>query len=141
MVDVFSSIHNPPSCQLFRIRNTNGTAEGLVLNPIGWLHESKPPENFYNYPELYSYQISSGDKLYSMVLKPHNMEPGKKYPVVLCVYGGPEVQLVSNTFKGKSHLLQSKPYKHCSGPICSPTIFAVTTTIFLMSIKFISDKK
>ncbi len=34
-----------------------------------------------------------------MIFKPNRMEPGKKYPVVLNVYGGPEVQLVSNTFK------------------------------------------
>lgn len=34
---------------------------------------------------------------------------GEKYPVVLSIYGGPEVQLVSNTFKGirqmRCHLL------------------------------------
>ena len=50
-------------------------------------------------PRLYSYQISSGDVLHAMVFKPHSFEPNKKYPCVLNVYGGPEVQLVSNTFK------------------------------------------
>ena len=43
--------------------------------------------------------ISSGDKLYGMMFKPKNMVAGRKYPVVLSVYGGPEVQLVTNTFK------------------------------------------
>jgi dipeptidyl-peptidase 9 len=50
-------------------------------------------------PELYTHQISSGDLLYAMVFKPHCFQPGKKYPTVLNIYGGPEVQLVSNTFK------------------------------------------
>ncbi len=53
----------------------------------------------YKGPELFSNTIQSGDKLYAMIFKPNRMEPGKKYPVVLNVYGGPEVQLVSNTFK------------------------------------------
>lgn len=34
-----------------------------------------------------------------MIFKPHNFKPDTKYPTVLNVYGGPEVQLVSNTFK------------------------------------------
>ena len=36
-----------------------------------------------------------------MVFKPHDLQMGVKYPIILSVYGGPEVQLVSNTFKGK----------------------------------------
>ena len=53
----------------------------------------------YQPPELFSHKISSGDKLYGMMFKPKNMVAGRKYPVVLSVYGGPEVQLVTNTFK------------------------------------------
>ena len=59
------------------------------------------PEKQYHYPELFSHTISSGDKLYGMVFKPHDLQMGVKYPIILSVYGGPEVQLVSNTFKGK----------------------------------------
>ena len=50
---------------------------------------------------MFSHTISSGDKLYGMVFKPHDLQMGVKYPIILSVYGGPEVQLVSNTFKGK----------------------------------------
>jgi len=114
LVNVFSSVHNPPSCSVFRIRNSNGTAEGVALTPVGCLHEAKPPDVNYRYPELFSYKISSGDKLCGMIFKPHRMVEGRKYPVVLCVYGGPEVQLVTNTFKGmrqmRSHLLAQEGY-------------------------------
>lgn len=34
-----------------------------------------------------------------MLFRPHNYRPGQKYPTVLNIYGGPEVQLVTNTFK------------------------------------------
>lgn len=50
-------------------------------------------------PTLITHQISSGDILFAMVFKPHNFILGQKYPTILHVYGGPEVQLVTNTFK------------------------------------------
>ncbi|CAL4067200.1 unnamed protein product, partial [Meganyctiphanes norvegica] len=55
-------------------------------------------------PEVFTTRISSGDVIYSMVFKPHNFQPGRKYPTVLSIYGGPQVQLVSNTFKGFRHM-------------------------------------
>jgi dipeptidyl-peptidase 9 len=57
------------------------------------------PESPIYSPSIYSPRISSGDILYAMVFKPHNFTLGVKYPTVLNVYGGPEVQTVSNTFK------------------------------------------
>lgn len=62
------------------------------------------PETDLHCPELYTHQISSGDILFAMVFRPHGYQHGHKYPTVLNVYGGPEVQLVSNTFKGMRHL-------------------------------------
>jgi dipeptidyl-peptidase 9 len=50
-------------------------------------------------PKIFKYTISSGDILYSIMYEPPNMDVKKKYPVVLNIYGGPEVQLVTNTFK------------------------------------------
>ena len=76
------------------------------------------PEKQYHYPELFSHTISSGDKLYGMVFKPHDLQMGVKYPIILSVYGGPEVQLVSNTFKGRYNLKQTVKYipKNRSSP-------------------------
>lgn len=50
-------------------------------------------------PELVPVELSCGTKLYAMVFKPQNMVKGRKYPTVLHIYGGPQVQLVTNTFK------------------------------------------
>lgn len=50
-------------------------------------------------PEICKTTLLSGETIYSMVFKPHNFVPGRKYPTVLHIYGGPQVQLVCNTFK------------------------------------------
>ncbi len=71
--------------------------QSLLQNPSTLFFAG--PDADYKCPELFSHTISSGDQLYGMIFKPKDMAPGKKYPVVLSVYGGPEVQLVSNTFK------------------------------------------
>uniref|UniRef100_A0A669PBC1 dipeptidyl-peptidase IV n=1 Tax=Phasianus colchicus TaxID=9054 RepID=A0A669PBC1_PHACC len=51
-------------------------------------------------PEVFSFESSTGFTLYGMMYKPHNLQPGKKYPTVIFIYGGPQVQLVNNRFKG-----------------------------------------
>jgi dipeptidyl-peptidase 9 len=99
IVTVYSNIQKPPACQVFRITHTDWTVEGVTLTPIGYLLESTALANNNYCPELYTHEISSGNVLYAMVFKPHNFEHGKKYPTVLNIYGGPEVQLVSNSFK------------------------------------------
>ncbi len=120
-VTSYSSIQSAPASQVFRVGHKDASVEGVVLTPAGWvvepkrelehmlldlndgflkcLHSCTALDKDYCPPELFSHTISSGDKIYGMMFKPRNMAPGKKYPVVLSVYGGPEVQLVTNTFK------------------------------------------
>ncbi|XP_068086036.1 dipeptidyl peptidase 9 [Anabrus simplex] len=113
-VAVYSNIQKCPACQVFRISHTDWTVEGVTLTPVGHLLESTVPEGEFYCPELYTHQISSGELLYAMVFKPHGFQQGKKYPTVLNIYGGPEVQLVSNTFKGmrqlRMHMLAAQGY-------------------------------
>ncbi|OBS72976.1 hypothetical protein A6R68_12430 [Neotoma lepida] len=54
----------------------------------------------YTPPEIFSFESTTGFTLYGMLYKPHDLQPGKKYPTVLFIYGGPQVQLVNNRFKG-----------------------------------------
>lgn len=70
-------------------------------------------------PELFTYKLKdSGDLIYGVIFKPEFMENGEKYPCVLDIYGGPEVQVVSNSFKSirhvKRHLLASEGYVVCA---------------------------
>ena len=54
----------------------------------------------YHPPELFSYQSTQGHMVYGMLFSPHDVQVGKKYPTLLFVYGGPQVQLVTNAYKG-----------------------------------------
>ncbi|XP_046397850.1 dipeptidyl peptidase 9 isoform X2 [Ischnura elegans] len=113
---VFSSIHRPPACQLFRVSHLteSSSVEGIVLTSLGFLLEPSAPVSEELCPDLYAHRISSGDTLHAMVFKPHSFSPGKRYPTVLYVYGGPEVQLVTNNFKGmrslRMHMLAALGY-------------------------------
>ncbi|WP_211835391.1 DPP IV N-terminal domain-containing protein [Porphyromonas levii] len=50
--------------------------------------------------ELGSLKSDSGDDLYYKLTRPATLEAGKKYPVVLYVYGGPHSQLVNDSWRG-----------------------------------------
>jgi len=45
----------------------------------------------YEPPQLFSFNNSHGDLLHGLYHKPRNIQPGKKYPTVLYIYGGPHV--------------------------------------------------
>jgi len=98
-LDHFSNITTPVQVSL---HNNNG-------EHITWLSENKVDEHhplspFYQQlimPEFGT--LPSNDDsatLFYKLYKPRNMEPAKKYPVIVNVYGGPHAQRVSNQFQG-----------------------------------------
>jgi len=52
-------------------------------------------------PELVAVDGADGTKLYGAVLAPRTVQPGKSYPLVLMVYGGPGVQLVQDRWAAR----------------------------------------
>lgn len=46
----------------------------------------------------------SGISLNYWMIKPHNFDPNKKYPVLMFVYGGPGVNTVRNNWGGRNYL-------------------------------------
>lgn len=103
MLQIYCNIHRLPSCEVFRVGmqddGSPGDVRAVALKTLGYLMEGGPPENANYCPLIYSPRLSSGETLYAMVFKPHNFTLGVRYPTVLNVYGGPEVQTVNNTFK------------------------------------------
>lgn len=103
MIQVYCNIHQLPTCEVFRVIHGNGSSVGAIqLKLIGFLFDGGIPNNIQLQkfsPTIHSKQIQSGERLYAMVFRPHDYRPGQKYPTVLNVYGGPEVQTVNNTFK------------------------------------------
>jgi len=98
-VSVFSSLSMPPSCRLYAIKEATTAASSssevsTLMAPVQLAADYSPPE-------LFSYVSQrSGRRQYGLFYAPANAVPGEKYPTVLFVYGGPQVQLVTNSFKG-----------------------------------------
>ncbi|EDW59775.2 dipeptidyl peptidase 9 isoform X2 [Drosophila virilis] len=115
MLLVYCNIQRLPSCKVMRVTQTcqNGGVNGIQISLVGFLHEGGKPEPQYC-PQIFRPQLPTGEVVYAMVFKPHNFQLGVKYPTVLNVYGGPEVQTVNNTFKGKHqlrmHMLAAQGY-------------------------------
>ncbi|HUF13955.1 MAG TPA: S9 family peptidase [Longimicrobiales bacterium] len=53
----------------------------------------------YSPLELFSFTTSDGQRLDGGMIKPPGFDPGRRYPVVLTVYGGPGSQDVYNAFE------------------------------------------
>uniref|UniRef100_A0A8C1WMW1 dipeptidyl-peptidase IV n=1 Tax=Cyprinus carpio TaxID=7962 RepID=A0A8C1WMW1_CYPCA len=94
----YSNVSTPPCVHVYKL--TGSDSDPLHKEPEFWA--SCPAD--YVPPEIFSFPASSGFHLYGMLYKPHNLKPGKKHPTILFVYGGPQVQLVNNSYKGVKYL-------------------------------------
>jgi dipeptidyl-peptidase-4 len=70
-------------------------ADGKIIKTI---LEAKDPLAEYTSPrpELIKITSEDGSIINGRIFKPANMETGKKYPVIIYVYGGPHAQMISN---------------------------------------------
>ncbi|OXA52726.1 dipeptidyl peptidase 9 isoform X2 [Folsomia candida] len=100
----YSSVKDPPVCIIHRVHYTDSSIHGVTLEPLSYLAEPPNVDPSFSFPDIYCYQNEYGDDLYAMVYKPFDFDPKKKYPTILNVYGGPEVQLVYNSFRGVGQL-------------------------------------
>lgn len=99
-VDYFSAIDQPPQVSL---RKANGEL-------VTWLEQNKLDKDhpYYSYyqnaskPEFGTIKADDGQEMHYRLYKPTNMIEGKKYPVIVDVYGGPHAQRVSNTWGARN---------------------------------------
>lgn len=93
VVDHFSNIDTPNVVNLIKIGRKVERHE---------IFRAEDPLNSYERPvvELGSIESKSGFDLYYKLTRPAVLEEGKKYPVVVYVYGGPHSQLVTDTWRG-----------------------------------------
>ena len=98
-LDTFSNVSTPTQVSLHQ---SNGQhLAWLAENKVGETHPLAPYIDDLIIPEFGS--LPSNDdtaNLFYKLYKPKNMEPGKQYPVIVNVYGGPHAQRVSNKFEG-----------------------------------------
>jgi dipeptidyl-peptidase-4 len=96
-VDKYSNSMAPPRQDLYRtggmriaVINENKVAElgTYALAPV----------------EFVNVQADDGTTLYGLTIKPPNFDASRKYPVLIDVYGGPQVQYVKNEWGGSTFL-------------------------------------
>ena len=60
----------------------------------------------YQRPKIESVSLKADDgtPLYGKLIYPTNFDPSKKYPVIVYLYNGPHVQLITNSFPGSGNL-------------------------------------
>ncbi len=88
--DTYSNIKTPG---ISKIIDGNGNTVSILLR-------SKNPLADYDLGELKIFTIKGKDNmdLYCRMITPPDSDPNKKYPAVVYVYGGPHVQLITNSW-------------------------------------------
>jgi dipeptidyl-peptidase-4 len=75
----------------------------LLANRLDASHPYAPYADEHVAPEYGTLAAADGQQLQYMLLKPRHLEPGKRYPVLVDVYGGPGVQHVMNAWGNLFH--------------------------------------
>ena len=70
------------------------------------LVKSKDPLQDYERPEIKNITLNADDgtPLYGKLILPTNFDPSKKYPVIVYLYNGPHLQLITNSFPASGNL-------------------------------------
>ncbi len=99
-LDGYSTSDHPPSVTL---RSANGEALGtLVANELDAHHPYAPFLDEHVPSEFGTLEARDGQTLYYRIMKPRNLVPGRRYPVIVDVYGGPEAQDVRRGWDNSS---------------------------------------
>jgi dipeptidyl-peptidase 4 len=96
LLDSYSNLTTPKQVDVI------GTKKGSVSN----LFTTPNPlsEHKTGQIELLELKAKDGTPLYGRMIKPSNFDENKKYPVLVYVYGGPGVQLITNSWNAGASL-------------------------------------
>lgn len=96
LLDTYSSVTIPNVIDVVNTENNQKTTLLKSENPLA------------NYAvgttEFITLTADDGTTLYGRIQKPKKVDPARKYPVLVYVYGGPHAQLVTNSWLGGASL-------------------------------------
>jgi len=103
-IDSSSSVNQPTSVSL---RNNKGEfITWLEQNELNTKHPLSPFIADLATPEYGTIKAEDGQTMHYRLFKPKDLEAGKKYPVIVNVYGGPHAQRVTNSWRSKNMYFQ-----------------------------------
>lgn len=106
-IDTYSSVSTPSTTILYN-------AKGKEVKVLAENSAYKKQTEDYGFArtELFKIGIETGDSLNAYIMKPVDFEEGKKYPVLMNVYGGPGAQSVMNRWNSNAwhHYLTQQGY-------------------------------
>ena len=91
-ITTYSNLPTPPKMTLLNDR-------GKVVRELGNAHGAAYDTYKLAMPELKTYKTRDGLELPLTIIWPLNMEPGKKYPVLISIYGGPDAGTVYDSWR------------------------------------------
>ncbi|KGJ98541.1 DPP IV N-terminal domain-containing protein [Thalassotalea sp. ND16A] len=98
-LDDFSNINTPAQLSLHQANGKRLTY--LLENKLDHSHPVAPFQGSLVTPTFGTLKASDGTTdLYYKLYTPQDLKPGKKYPVIVSVYGGPHAQRVTNEWTG-----------------------------------------
>ena len=104
-LDTYSSLKEPPRRV---IRKADGAQHDVFSEQNRRIIEE------YDLPprEIVEVKTSDGALLYAQLTRPAGFQPGKKYPAIVMVYGGPHAQSVRNAWQSMSweHVLAHRGF-------------------------------
>jgi len=87
-IDRFSSERRPTVVSVFSVK-------GKKLFEIADRTSPELADMERPLPEFFEFEPAAGIEYHCSIIKPADFDPGKKYPVIVYVYGGPHAQVVS----------------------------------------------
>jgi len=90
--DTYSNVRTLPSLRLF-------AADGKLRSVIAPPRPDLLAGFDLQYPELMTIPAADGFPMPAQILKPRDFDPGKKYPIILHIYGGPSAPTVRNQWQ------------------------------------------
>lgn len=106
IIDVFSTTDNPRTIRIINATPTVAAKKKKKDVPVTpapkiLLQAENPLKDYIPVDlSLFTIQNKALDLLQCRMFKPANMDPVKKYPVVVYWYGGPHAQMITNSWNG-----------------------------------------
>lgn len=95
-IDQYSNLENPRSIDVLNNKSKKS---------VNILSSKNPLENYITaQTEIIDLKADDGTKLYGRMIKPHDFDEKKKYPALVYVYNGPNVQLIRNNWLASASL-------------------------------------